>query len=187
MTVKRNNRLSACGSAVVENSSSTAATTTVSQTTEEQTSEVATDTETTETTASAEESDSDTAESAAEETESSGKVLVVYYSATGSTERAANAIAEATGGDLFTTEAKRWMDKYEVQIEAWAPFGEGRGNLFTNEILTKIGEKHQKSAAQVMLRWNLQRGVVVGMKMWIRYEMILVTITHRFTLWTLIF
>lgn len=104
MTVKRNNRLSACGSAAVENSSSTAATTTVSQTTEEQTSEVATDAETTETTASAEESDSDTAESAAEETESSGKVLVVYYSATGSTERAANAIAEATGGDLFTIE-----------------------------------------------------------------------------------
>lgn len=85
------------------------------------------------------------------------------------------------------TEAKRWMDKYEVQIEAWAPFGEGRGNLFTNEVLTKIGEKYQKSAAQVMLRWNLQRGVVVGMKMWIRYEMIFVTITHRFTLWTLIF
>lgn len=104
MTVKRNNRLSACGSAAVENSSSTAATTTVSQTTEEQTSEVATDTETTETTAFAEESDSDTAESAAEETESSGKVLVVYYSATVSTERAANAIAEATGGDLFTIE-----------------------------------------------------------------------------------
>lgn len=59
------------------------------------------------------------------------------------------------------TEAKRWMEKYEVQIEAWAPFGEGRGNLFTNEVLTKIGEKYQKSAAQVMLRWNLQRGVVV--------------------------
>lgn len=104
MTVKRNNHLSACGSAAAENSSSTAATTTVSQTTEEQTSEVATDTETTETTASAEESDSDTAGSTAEETESSGKVLVVYYSATGSTERAANAIAEATGGDLFTIE-----------------------------------------------------------------------------------
>ena len=63
--------------------------------------EVATDTETT---AFAEESDSDTAESAAEETESSGKVLVVYYAATGSTERAANAITEATGGDLFTIE-----------------------------------------------------------------------------------
>lgn len=104
MTVKRNNRLSACGSAAVENSSSTAATTTVSQTTEEKTSEVATDTETTETTASAEESDFDTAGSTAEETESSGKVLVVYYSATVSTERAANAIAEATGGDLFTIE-----------------------------------------------------------------------------------
>ena len=85
----------------MEKNKTVAATTTVSQTTEEQTSEVATDTETTETTASAEESDSDTAGSTAEETESSGKVLVVYYSATVSTERAANAIAEATGGDLF--------------------------------------------------------------------------------------
>lgn len=59
------------------------------------------------------------------------------------------------------TEAKKWMDKYGVQIEAWAPFGEGRGNLFANEILTTIGKRYQKTAAQVMLRWNLQRGVVV--------------------------
>lgn len=59
------------------------------------------------------------------------------------------------------TEAKKWMDKYEVQIEAWAPFGEGRGGLFENPILTAIGEKYGKTAAQVMLRWNIQRGVVV--------------------------
>lgn len=103
MTVKRNNRLSACGSAAVENSSSTAATTTVSQTTEEQTSEVATDTETTETTAFAEENDSDTAESAAEETESSGKVLVVYYSATGSDLFTIEPVEPYTSDDLNWT------------------------------------------------------------------------------------
>lgn len=59
------------------------------------------------------------------------------------------------------TEAKKWMDKYKVQIEAWAPFGEGRGGLFENFVLTAIGEKYGKTSAQVMLRWNIQRGVVV--------------------------
>lgn len=59
------------------------------------------------------------------------------------------------------TEAKKWMDKYDVQIEAWAPFGEGRGGLFENETLKAIGAKHGKSTAQVMLRWHIQRGVVV--------------------------
>lgn len=59
------------------------------------------------------------------------------------------------------TEAKNWMDKYEVQIEAWAPFGEGRGGLFENPVLTAIGEKYGKTTAQVMLRWNIQRNVVV--------------------------
>ena len=59
------------------------------------------------------------------------------------------------------TEAKKWMDKYGVQIEAWAPFGEGRGGLFGNETLVGIGQKYGKTSAQVMLRWNIQRGVVV--------------------------
>ncbi|MDO4328816.1 MAG: aldo/keto reductase [Lachnospiraceae bacterium] len=59
------------------------------------------------------------------------------------------------------TEAKQWMDKYGVQIEAWAPFGEGRGGLFENPVLAEIGAKYGKTAAQVMLRWNIQRGVVV--------------------------
>ncbi len=59
------------------------------------------------------------------------------------------------------TEAKKWMDKYKVQIEAWAPFGEGRGGLFENPVLVKIGEKYGKTSAQVMLRWNIQRGVIV--------------------------
>ena len=58
-------------------------------------------------------------------------------------------------------EAKRWMEKYGVQIEAWAPFGEGRGDMFQNPVLCAIGKRHGKSAAQVILRWHLQRGVVV--------------------------
>ncbi len=57
--------------------------------------------------------------------------------------------------------AKEYMDKYNVQIEAWAPFGEGRGGLFNNEVLKEIGAKYGKSTAQVMLRWHIQRGVVV--------------------------
>ena len=58
-------------------------------------------------------------------------------------------------------EAKKWMDKYGLQIEAWAPFGEGRGGLFENEVLKKIGDKYGKSSAQVMLRWHFERDVVV--------------------------
>lgn len=57
--------------------------------------------------------------------------------------------------------AKEYMDKYGVQIEAWAPFGEGRGGLFQNETLIEIGKKYGKTTAQVMLRWHIQRGVVV--------------------------
>lgn len=58
-------------------------------------------------------------------------------------------------------EAITWMEKYHVQPEAWAPFGEGRGGLFQDPTLMAIGQAHGKSAAQVMLRWHLQRGVVV--------------------------
>lgn len=58
-------------------------------------------------------------------------------------------------------EDHKWMEKYGVAHEAWAPFGEGRGGLFENETLKAIGEKYDKSAAQVMLRWNIQRGVIV--------------------------
>lgn len=59
------------------------------------------------------------------------------------------------------TEAKGWMDKYHVQAEAWAPFGEGRGGLFHDPVLEAIGQKYGKTPAQVILRWHLQRGVVV--------------------------
>lgn len=57
-------------------------------------------------------------------------------------------------------EAKKWADKYGVVLEAWAPFAEGRNNMFHNEVLQAIGEKHNKSVAQVILRWLYQIGIV---------------------------
>ena len=57
--------------------------------------------------------------------------------------------------------AKEYMDQYGVQIEAWAPFGEGRGGLFEDPVLMETGAKYGKTTAQIMLRWNIQRGVVV--------------------------
>ena len=52
------------------------------------------------------------------------------------------------------------MIKNNVQIEAWAPFGEGRNNMFDNEVLKDISAKYGKIVAQVILRWLIQRGVV---------------------------
>lgn len=56
------------------------------------------------------------------------------------------------------------MDKYWVKTEAWAPFGEGKNNMFTNPTLVEIGNKYNKSAAQVILRWLIQRWVIVVCK-----------------------
>lgn len=55
----------------------------------------------------------------------------------------------------------RTMQEYGVVPEAWAPFNEGKRNFFRNEVLVRIGQAHGRSAAQVALRWNIQRGVVV--------------------------
>lgn len=57
-------------------------------------------------------------------------------------------------------EAHEWMKKYGVQHEAWAPFGEGRGGMFEEPLLVEIGKKYGKTAAQVILRWDVQRNVV---------------------------
>lgn len=54
-----------------------------------------------------------------------------------------------------------FMKENNVQIESWGPFAEGRNNLFQNELLVSIAKKHNKSVAQVVLRWLTQRGVVV--------------------------
>lgn len=58
-------------------------------------------------------------------------------------------------------EAHKWLEKYNVIHEAWAPFSEGRGNMFSNPVLQAIGEKYGKTTAQVILRWQLQRNIVV--------------------------
>ena len=57
-------------------------------------------------------------------------------------------------------EAQKNMEKNHVQIEAWAPFAEGRNNMFSNPLLKEIGEKYNKSIAQVILRWLVQRKIV---------------------------
>ena len=57
--------------------------------------------------------------------------------------------------------AIRNMKELGIQPEAWGPFAEGKHGIFTHPVLTAIGEKYGKSAAQVALRWNMQRGVVV--------------------------
>lgn len=53
------------------------------------------------------------------------------------------------------------MKEYGVQPMAWGPFDEGRHHIFSQPVLTEIGKKYGKSAAQVALRWNMDRGVVV--------------------------
>lgn len=58
-------------------------------------------------------------------------------------------------------EAHKWLQKYDVAHEAWAPLGEKRNGLFENEVLNKIAKAHNKSVAQVVLRWELQNDVIV--------------------------
>lgn len=58
-------------------------------------------------------------------------------------------------------EAQGIMQGYGTQIMSWGPFAEGRNNLFSNAILKEIAERHNKTVAQVALRWLLQRGVVI--------------------------
>lgn len=60
--------------------------------------------------------------------------------------------------------AQENMEKFGVHIEAWAPFGEGRKGLFKNEVLVNIGKKYNKSSACVMLRWLIQRGIIIACK-----------------------
>ena len=57
-------------------------------------------------------------------------------------------------------EDQEWHEKYDVQVEAWAPFAEGRHDLFTNPTLAEIGKQYGKTVGQVVLRWLMQRGIV---------------------------
>jgi 2,5-diketo-D-gluconate reductase A len=57
-------------------------------------------------------------------------------------------------------ETQQFLQDNSVQVEAWAPFAEGRNNIFQNELLLSIAAKHNKSVAQVILRWLTQRGII---------------------------
>jgi len=57
-------------------------------------------------------------------------------------------------------DTQKFLQDNSVQVEAWAPFAEGRNNIFQNEILLSIAAKYNKSAAQIILRWLVQRGII---------------------------
>jgi 2,5-diketo-D-gluconate reductase A len=57
-------------------------------------------------------------------------------------------------------EAQKFSKANNIQVEAWAPFAEGKNNIFTNPVLLNIGKKYGKSPAQVILRWLTERGIV---------------------------
>lgn len=59
------------------------------------------------------------------------------------------------------TEVQAFLIENNVQIESWGPFAEGKNNIFQNEILLEIAQKHNRSVAQIILRWLTQRGIVV--------------------------
>lgn len=59
------------------------------------------------------------------------------------------------------TEAQKIMEEFGTRIMSWGPLAEGRNNLFSNETLTKTGNSHGKSVAQIALRWLIQRGVII--------------------------
>jgi 2,5-diketo-D-gluconate reductase A len=56
--------------------------------------------------------------------------------------------------------AEKFLKENNVQIESWGPFAEGKNNIFTNELLVSLAKKYNKSVAQIILRWLIQRGVV---------------------------
>jgi diketogulonate reductase-like aldo/keto reductase len=58
-------------------------------------------------------------------------------------------------------QAQKYMEEYGTHIMSWGPLAEGRNNFFQNETLAAIGAKHDKTVAQVALRWLIQRGVII--------------------------
>ncbi len=58
-------------------------------------------------------------------------------------------------------EARKWLDKYHIAHEAWAPLGELRNGILTDPVLVKIAEAHHKTVAQVILRYEYQRGIII--------------------------
>lgn len=58
-------------------------------------------------------------------------------------------------------DAEDFFNRFDTKIEAWGPLAEGRDNIFNNAVLKSIGDKYNKSVAQVILRWIIQRGIIV--------------------------
>ena len=58
-------------------------------------------------------------------------------------------------------DTQRFLKENNIQIESWGPFAEGKNNIFHNEVLVSIAGKHGKAVAQVILRWLVQRDVIV--------------------------
>jgi 2,5-diketo-D-gluconate reductase A len=58
-------------------------------------------------------------------------------------------------------ETQKFLTENNIQIESWGPFAEGKNNIFGNEVLVSIAEKHGKTVAQVILRWLTQRNIIV--------------------------
>jgi diketogulonate reductase-like aldo/keto reductase len=57
-------------------------------------------------------------------------------------------------------DTQKFLQDNSIKTEAWAPFAEGKNNIFQNELLRSIGAKYNKSVAQVILRWVVQRGII---------------------------
>jgi len=57
-------------------------------------------------------------------------------------------------------DTQKFLQDNSIQVEAWAPFAEGKNNIFQNELLLSVAAKHNKSVAQVILRWLVQRGII---------------------------
>jgi 2,5-diketo-D-gluconate reductase A len=57
--------------------------------------------------------------------------------------------------------SQKFLTENNIQIESWGPFAEGKNNIFGNEVLVSIAEKHGKTVAQVILRWMTQRDIIV--------------------------
>ena len=58
-------------------------------------------------------------------------------------------------------ETQRFLQENKIQIESWGPFAEGKNNIFHNEVFSSIAKKHEKTIAQVIVRWLTQREIVV--------------------------
>jgi diketogulonate reductase-like aldo/keto reductase len=55
---------------------------------------------------------------------------------------------------------RKRMEKYNTKIEAWAPLGHAMTNMFKEELILKLSEKYKKTPAQIVLRWDIQRGII---------------------------